>query len=274
MLDAVLRGNGKKLSEVELEILRNYRRSLNDIQAGINDIYARHADKIAEKKFPLARLKGLSRQIQENIAQLLLKDAKVIKQTLSNFYQENYSVINDAMSLAANVDLSFNELDEKTINAAVENQYDKIKWKKSEQDNIKKLIGEIRTEITQGIIQGKGIAQTNRAVVDRMNIGAGRALRIVRTETHRVQNQGRLDGINNSKGNADLLGIKVKTVWNHKTYVKDPRELHVAMDGKTADKEGNFTLPDGVKTKAPGLSNYPEHDIHCHCFLTMEFENL
>jgi len=273
LLDSLDKRQNAQLSGIEQEILRHYKQALLNIQSEITNIYMMNADKIAEKKFTLSRLKNLKQQIKENIAQLYLKDATVIKNSLSDFYTQSYEVIGQGLNVGLNLDV----IDERQIKAAVMNDYGKIKWKDCEQANIKQLIEEVRSGITQGFVNGKTLQQTSKVLIDRMNIGAGRAVRIVRTETHRIQNQGMIDGLDTTNKSAKLLGLEVEKFWQHNSR-RDPRSEHIKMDGQTADEKGMFHFVSGdnagKKTPGPGLSGIADEDINCGCTIGIRIKNL
>lgn len=44
------------------------------------------------------------------------------------------------------------------------------------------------------------------------------------------------------------------------------------MNGKPVDNDGLFTLPDGVRTEAPGQTGVAEHDISCRCGVVVKAE--
>jgi hypothetical protein len=46
------------------------------------------------------------------------------------------------------------------------------------------------------------------------------------------------------------------------------------MDGKAADENGIFTLSDGTKTEAPGLTGDPKHDSGCCCTCLFNIKGL
>ena len=86
------------------------------------------------------------------------------------------------------------------------------------------------------------------------------ALRIVRTEAHKVQSIAQLD----STEYAESKGVKGKKVWVS-TLDSRTRPDHQMMDGVEADENGVFTLPDGSRGEAPGLLDNYDQNINCRC---------
>ena len=89
------------------------------------------------------------------------------------------------------------------------------------------------------------------------------ALRITKTETHRVVNQARLLSLEKSTEAAKVLGFTPIKIWNC-SFINS-REQHIQMHGIEANSAGVFTFPDGGTTEAPGLSGDPKQDINCNC---------
>jgi hypothetical protein len=98
--------------------------------------------------------------------------------------------------------------------------------------------------------------------------------RVVRTETHRVQEGGKHDAV----AAADNSGIKMNKTWR---TVRDsrvrrrPRDKadHKMLDGVTLPADGIFK---GVKGSgpAPGHLGAAEEDINCRCFLTYSIDKV
>ncbi len=131
--------------------------------------------------------------------------------------------------------------------------------------HLTKLVSDVKTEVSQGIIQGKPYSEIARGIIERTGVAAGKAIRIARTETHRVTSAGRQISFDKTFEAAETLGVEVQKVW---IAIKDGRSKdrhHEKMDSQHPDKDGYYTLPSGVKTLGPGLSGDPNEDINCRC---------
>jgi len=282
ILNQFQNGLEKDQSTIESQLLLQYKKSLDQIKIEMGRIYERYGTQIAEKSFTnLGRLKNIRAQITDNIKQILKDqhgyDYELTKNSIRDFYSSTFNNTVGALEQTVGVRLNFSLLSEDAILAAIKNPYDKIGWGKRTVENINDLNASVKTEITQGIIQGRTYAQTANRLNEQLNIGATKALRIVRTETHGAQNQGRLDGFGKTEESAKLLGIEVERVWQHNSR-RNPREAHIKMNGKVADKNGEFTFISGnnagSQTAGPGLSGIAEEDINCACTVIMRIKNL
>ena len=256
-----------RLSEIEQQITKQYKLALNDIDAELSVIYANYGQEIAEKKFVVGRLKNIQNQIRESIIKLYLKDAELIKSNLKDTYMENINLVGDIFG----IDILSGKFNEADLLNAIKSDYNKIVFNKSEtQAEIGDRIAKVRTAVSQGIVKGKSYFDTSRQLNKAYEFGLNRSLTIVRTETHRIQNQSKVDANAKVKQVMSAGGFGLKKKWIHGKGIAHPREDHVAMNGEYADDKGIFTLPDGTKTEAPGLTGKAKHDINCGCTFIYE----
>lgn len=139
-------------------------------------------------------------------------------------------------------------------------------------DHAQEYVNQIRSELTQGLIQGEGYGKITKRIIDKTGINAGKVTRIVRTEGHRVQNAASLLAYDKTQVAADRLGLKTVKKWVA-TLDNRTRDTHQQMDGQEADAEGMFTFPGGAKTPAPGIQGPPEEIINCRCTTIMQFKD-
>lgn len=112
-----------------------------------------------------------------------------------------------------------------------------------------------------------------------------KAIRISRTETHRVREAGNLDAARSvqealSSGNVPLQMMKVwKTMKDErvrpaKQKGRNKQYDHRKMDGVAVKIDEEFILPSGAKTMAPGQSGVAGEDINCRCYLSYELRKV
>ena len=111
-----------------------------------------------------------------------------------------------------------------------------------------------------------------------------KAVRIVRTETHRVREAGFHDSALEVDSAARAAGLQMVKTWRTmkdervrpnaryrtksgwKTVRRGPAD-HQKMEGVSVPVDQEFDLGGGVKAKAPGQSGVAGQDINCRCFL-------
>lgn len=264
------------IRKYENEIISAYKLSLKEIQHLISEIYTKLEKPAFSDVVKYNRLTNLESDIKEEIKRLSGLSIKSIKENIIETFVQNYYHTGYALESTAGK-LGFGLLNPKIIDAAILNPMDRITWIERLKVNQALFERQLRTALTQGFIQGKGYYKIAKDVQSLAEIGAEKTIRILRTEGHRVQNMARLSGLDKSKNAVEKLGLTLQKIWIHAHGIKDPRILHIEMNDVPADENGIFTLPDGIKTEAPGMTGLPEHDIFCHCsmiFKVSGFDNM
>lgn len=263
----------KILKSIEPNLIRAYKKSLEDIKKEIAWIFEKYGDDVTYAQMQAYnRLTAIEKEISKELKNLTgetikLTDRKIKEAILEEYYKTAY-----ALEVGSGFKLGFGELNKSMIDAIVINPLDRLTWKERMGITTTNYVRTINQELASGLIQGKGYSKIASAITDKFG-GKGltepglypRMLRIVRTEGHRVQNASRVIAFDKSEKAAELLGIKSERRWLHPEGVKEPREDHIKMNDKPANDEGKFVLPDGTVTEGPGLTGLPEHDINCHC---------
>ena len=263
----------RDLKDIEEELMKNYREAMKAIRAEIMATAEKYGDKVElSDMLQYNRLTNLERNIADQIKQLGGQVRKLTSDSIKDFFTESFYQTGFALETGVGVKLGFGLLSPDAIRASVENKLDRIGWPKRLADDLENTNQKVRSAITQGLIRGDGLVKTSAKLEKKLDMSRNNTLRIVRTETHRVQNEGRLKAFDKTQAAADRLGLTIKRVW---VSVKDSRtrEDHVSADGKTTNKENKFELF-GVEFDGPGLSGIAEEDINCRCTTAVEIGGL
>ncbi len=125
----------------------------------------------------------------------------------------------------------------------------------------KLLKNAIRANVSRGIASSTSWAQVARNIQNRMNVGMNRAIRIARTEGHRIQNESRFD----AQTKAKQSGADVVKQWDS-TLDKRTRPTHQQLDGQIREIDEPFEIPsNGRKGMYPGGFGVAAEDINCRC---------
>ncbi len=119
----------------------------------------------------------------------------------------------------------------------------------------------IQAEITRGISAGLSYGEIARNLNAVTNIGLNKAMRIVRTEGHRIQQEGQFQ----AQQQAKEAGADIVKQWDA-TLDGLTRPTHRKLDGQIRELEEPFEA-DGKKAMYPGGFGRPEEDINCRCTL-------
>lgn len=120
----------------------------------------------------------------------------------------------------------------------------------------------------RGLNQGLSYGRIANQLQGLTESSYSKMLRIATTEAGRVQTVASIDSL-------DLLketGAEFEKEWfkNANGPGVADREDHWSMNGRKADKDGIFTLPDGAAGLGPRLTGSARNDINCHCsFITI-----
>ena len=267
----------KLLATYEKRLLADYRVSLDEIKKDIAKMFERYGDTVKYSDLvAYNRLTNLEKRIAEEIKKLTLKNIGTTKLALKDTFAESYYKSGYAIESSIGASLGFGQLDSKIISAALLNPLDRIKWADRMKEHAKIYVNQIRSELSQGLIQGHGYAKIAKAVTGRTGVNAGKIIRIVRTEGHRVQSAGRLLGIEKSEASAKRLGMETSRIWVA-TLDSRTRSDHRKLDGEPAkmiDGKLQWRFPSGGTTVAPGMSGIAKEDIHCRCRLIMQLKDI
>ena len=166
--------------------------------------------------------------------------------------QEDYSI-----------DLSFINFDSRIVEVALLNpMYDR--WLDELKTENEDMLREIKDSLILGLIRGIGYSQIAANFSAKSGFDYDKAVKIMHTEGHRIQNLVGLLGENKVQASSNRLGMVMEKVWS---TAKDNRvrESHQYMEGQVADENDLFHFRDGTPTLAPGLSGKPEFDDECRC---------
>ena len=288
------------------ELKKLYRRLMKEIGERVAESYARYADpETGAIDYAVLHRDGMDARLLEEIMRSTgiasLEESRIIEQLAKESYAKCYDGMVSAVQRAATDDALQESL--QTIRAvapeviaeAVHNPVNGLTLA----DRLEKKRGEIIYGIKQSV--GVGLSQGDRydtmtrriaetlAGADGAGGYYGKAVRIARTEAHRVREAGNSDAAVALQEKAAPAGYQMLKRWN---TMKDERVRpnrryktkkgwksgkpgfynHAAMDGVEIPLDEDFKLPSGASGPAPGKMGVAGEDINCRCFLTYRME--
>ena len=117
----------------------------------------------------------------------------------------------------------------------------------------------IRTELTRGISQGMSYTDMARNIENQIRIGLNRAIRIARTEGHRISIESSLDAMHKAKDR----GADIVKQWDA-TMDGRTRPHHRELDGQVRELDEPFEVA-GMKVNAPHQFGKASEDVNCRC---------
>ena len=202
----------------------------------------------------------LKTQVQSILEQLQASEFQTISEYLTNSYNNGYIGALYAMQQQG-VPLIF-PIDQEQVTQAIKHEtklssslYTELGY------DIKDMSKKIAGEISRGIASGKGYGEIARRIADNTNVPLNNAMRIARTESHRIQCKSAMD----AQYKAREKGADVVKEWNSYLDGKT-RPHHRRLDGQIRELDEPFEIG-GRKAMFPGDFGDPSEDCNCRCAL-------
>ena len=281
----------------EKEIRKVYKTMLTDLQHFISDEYVKLAEdgqltyEILRGKNEYARFLD---EVEKRLNGISPKVSKEIRATVNEMYKLSYDGMVDAVSKSTSSDTlraafkGVKGATPETIKAAVENPIAGLTLNDTLEKNRRDIIYNIKKQIGIGLTSGDRMSTMARRIADSLDGDYKKAVRVARTEVHRVRETGHNDCVEEidqtlQNGTTSLRMVKiwrtmkdervrpqqrVKTKHGWKTVIRGNAD-HMKMEGQTVLADELFDLGGGLKAKAPGQSGDASNDINCRC--TVEY---
>lgn len=150
-------------------------------------------------------------------------------------------------------------IDQKAMAKAV--QLDSKVSKKLYGSYVDELKTRIQAEVSRGVASNQQYSVIARNLNMQANIGFNKAMRIARTEGHKIQQEAAFE----SQKKAKEAGADVVKQWDSSLDGRT-RDTHRKLDGQIRELDEPFEV-DGKKAMHPSGFGRPEEDINCRCTL-------
>lgn len=236
----------------------NYEDALGEIDSKIAILMARQDADMQHVIYQVEYQKALRTQVQAILENLQANEFTTISEYLTKSYEDGF--IGTMYDLQGQgIPLIF-PIDQKAVVDAIQND-----TKLSESlytrlgHDITDLKKKITGEISRGLSSGQMFSEISRNIASWARIPKNNAMRITRTEAHRIQ----VKATSDAQHKAKEKGADVVKQWDS-TLDSRTRESHVAMDGEIAELDDTFSngleYPGDPKGSA-------EEVINCRCAL-------
>lgn len=255
----------KRLGSYEKTLRRAYMSLLKDMNHTIANTYAKlddddligslqkyhRKDNVEQtltsliNEFSKAKYKGMYDQLRE---QLLFA------------YQYYYVGLTEVAGKA----FKLTPLKKEWLTATIENEIAGLTLKETLQRDRQNIIYSLKSNLIQGVNRGESYSQMAKRMQTVINNDYQKAVRIARTETHRVKEEGTFQ----SALKGEKAGIKQVKKWNSSNDGRTRKE-HRKLDGKTIPLHEYFRVGRD-KMLTPGTGSHPEQNVNCRCYLTYQ----
>lgn len=236
-----------------------YKDSIGRITNEIEFLYERYRNEGRQSViYQIDYQKAIGRQIKAHLELLQEKEYETISEYLEDCYKGGY--IGTMYSLQRQgipLVIPFNQ--EQVINAIVHDSKINKGLYESLGENITQLKNKIRVEISRGIANNYTYTEVARNLANNTNIGMNNAIRIARTEGHRIREQSQMDASNKAKEKGADVVKQWCSILDSKT-----RNTHALLDGQIRELDEPFEV-NGLKAMCPGQFGKASEDINCRC---------
>lgn len=280
----------------EKEIRKLYKEMLKDLQQFVSDVYMQYS-KNDTLTYAMLQEAGYNARFLEEIAQRLNISTPKAAQKVQTLVEETYKLAYDGMvdgvvRASGGVDAAFAEsvaITPEQIKRAVENPVSGLTLKDTLEKHRKDIIYSIKQTVGVGLMNGERYTTMARRIAEQVDGDYKKAIRIARTETHRVREGGNTDAAQSVDKELQngTTGMRMCKTWR---TMKDERVRpqrrrrgkkgwstkmgrganHMILDGQTVLADEDFDLQDGNTAPAPGSSGVAGHDINCRCYVSYE----
>lgn len=261
----------------EREIIKSYGAALLSIRKELKAIYDRYA---ADGKLTNGEMSKYNRlvTVQDRIEEILKQRLKQVdsltRRLTAEQYRESFYRHAYAIDQAGGMALSWGQIPEDAVKAAVESGYSKLASSRAMARSRSGTVEKVRREIALSVIRGDSYDTLARRISDALGVrvagrkaeytdrgAAARSLTVARTEGQRVLAEGQAEVTRR----AAELGCEIETVWDA-TLDGRTRPAHGALDGRPKDdQEKGWNVPGIGWVSAPLHSGVASFDINCRC---------
>lgn len=193
---------------------------------------------------------------------------KNIERALKDIYQEGYYLTAWKVQEESQKAIMTSAVSEEVIKRAVDNPISGLTLADTLEKKRIEIEYTIRQTVNIGLIEGASYATMANALVDKLDNDNTKAVRIVRTEAHRVMEQGRQD----SRDYADAHGIVTMKEWLSGADER-VRDTHRRLSGVKKRNDEYFEASGG-KALVPGGFGIAKEDINCRCITITSVESI
>lgn len=250
-------------AQAEKDILNNiriYDKQINVLLKDIDSLSDAEKSLLQSKIYQRDYQKMLKSQIEQHTKDLNSKVYTNVTDYMKDCYQNAYiGTMHKIAKAGIPITAPF---DEKAITRAMSlNSKLSKSLYESLGENVEYLKKRVANNIARGIATGSNYTAIARNIANNCNVGFNNAMRIARTEGHRVQILSQLD----AGYKAQELGCESYKQWDS-TLDDRVRPTHMELDGQIVAIDGMFTCSAG-EVEAPSMFGLPEEDINCRCVL-------
>jgi len=262
------------LKDKERGIGKEYSAMLKKLRRKLSDFFADYAD--AEDRLTLQtmqkydRIEKLNKEIRKLARESYTPIAREIRKGTREALTTSFNESKEAIGAAAGGTIR-GTLKDETIQEIMQTPHSGLKLNERLERRRADIVTRIQETLTRGMRDGERYRTMSNRLKEEIERDAPKAERIIRTEAHRVQEEGKRKSVEHAKNQ----GVVMKKWWKN-SQDERVRDKHEHMGDKYS-KENAIPVGDdfvndltGGKGPAPGQMGVAEDDINCRCVAIYE----
>ena len=276
------------------KIEKIYKSLMKDLNEFLSEYYVKYADDEGKLTVAILQEKARYAKFLEELAKNADSISPKIKTEIMGLVEDTYTSCYKGMINAFNNagDTIQGAKTAKGLSArpevikqALGNNISKLTLPRVLEKHRQEMVYDIQQTLNIGLMTGERYETMSRKLQERLDVSAGKANNIVRTESHRNIEAGNSDAakaISKGLDGSDLVYTatwrnmgdervrpykRVHTSKGWKTVKSNTTANHVQMEGKVIKVGDKFELEPGVYAECPGQSGTARNDCNCRCYL-------
>lgn len=246
--------------EVLEQLKKNYQDALDEINTKIAILLGRDDADMSHVMYQVVYQEALKKQVESALNTLQANEFETISDYLAKSYEDGYiGTMYDIQGQGIPIIMP---MDQEQVVQAIqhETKLSEGLYKALGKD-VKVLSKQIAGEITRGISSGQMYSEIARNIAGYAGISRNKAMRIARTEGHRIQCKATMD----AQFKAKEKGADVVKQWDASLDGRT-RPTHRKLDGQIRELDEEFEV-NGNHAMMPSGFNKASEDINCRCAL-------
>lgn len=242
--------------QVLKDIKANYEEAIRGIDAKLAELMGRNDSDMANVIYQIDFQKALKAQNEAILEQLQSNNFETVSEYLQKCYENGFvGAMYDLQSQGIPLVIP---LDQAQVVKAIKTD-SKLSKSLYESFDMAKLKKDVATEIARGFASSMNYAEIARNIQNRAKISQSNAVRIARTEGHRIQCTASMDACEKAKSK----GADIVKQWDA-TLDSRTRESHRMVDGEIRELDEKFS--NGLRFPSDPMGSASEV-INCRCAL-------
>lgn len=264
----VNRSLGQLLQQSDRAVGKQFAATLGEIRAMVAVLYEKYSTGGVLTYADMVKYDRLTKFMAE-VDSLMRFNYKGIYKTIYDAlgftYSDTWDLTAWAIETDAKAKLGYGTASAEQVAAMMANPVAGLTLKQTLEKARQNIIWQIQAEVSQGLAKGETYRTMMERIKPALDGDATKAMRVVRTEGHRVTEAAKID----ASTHADKQGVKMLKTWRTS---KDQRVRHTSaadhrkLEGVTLPVTEDFQQGRG-RGPGPGQMHSAAHDINCRCFL-------